>query len=149
MSDDNSKIKIRLGSFELEVEGKEDYVNTIIGEDITEFIEKIKPFITEYLMVKNTFDSTKEDQTQSKSGSIIDTNIPQITGTQGLRDGIKKLFATEWGKAPRSISEINIALETNALHYDVKNIGSRLAEMIKQGEIRRIGTKRNYQYINK
>jgi len=148
MSENKTRIKIRIGSFEFEIEGKEDYINTIIGDDITEFIEKIKPFITEYLITP-AVESKKDDQIQDLTDSVTDTEVPQITDAKGLIDGIRKLFSTNCGKTPHSISEINTILELNALHYEITTIGSTLTKMIKQGEIRRIGSKGNYQYISK
>lgn len=147
MSEKNTKVRIRLGSFEFEVEGEETYVTKIIGNNIDEFIEKIIPFIVEYSVARSPAEPPKDDKVQ---GTIDDSEAeyPQITGAEGMTDALRKLFATSWAKTPHSLTEIQSALEMSALHYNTKDISSMLTRLIKQGEIRRIGTKRRFQYLS-
>ena len=149
MSEKNTKVRIWLGTFKFEVEGNEQFITTIMGNNMVEIIENIKPLVVEYSTLQSSVEAIRDDEVQGATQIESGGDIPQLSDVQGLADAIRKLFATSWGKTPRSITEIKEVISLNALHFDTNDIGSALTKMIKKGEIRRIGKKRKNKYVKK
>ena len=141
----NSKFKISFGEFEMEIEGKEDFIISIIGENVFDFIENALSISRKTVDIKGAKinDEFKEKEKKDEG------EVPQLIGTKGLTDAIRTLFKTTWSKNPHNMSEIKDVLELNALHFDTTQIGSALSKLIKSGDLRRMGTRGNYQYLHK
>ena len=73
--------------------------------------------------------------------------IPMIGTPANLRDGITKLLSSEWGKDPRTLGELQNALEINALFYPLGTMSAELTRMTKGALIGRKKTPRGYAYV--
>ena len=132
-----NKFSLRIGDFEIQLEGSEQYINSIIGENIFDFIDSIQ-----------TSDLLDSEMPEETTTDITDLSTPpKISKVTGLNDALKKLFDTDWGKTPRSLPEIKKVLELNGIFYESNDIASRLVKLLRTGEIRRIGQRRKYRYV--
>lgn len=76
-------------------------------------------------------------------------SAPEMPPVQGCSDAIRALMKTDWGKQPRSMSEIKKALEANALHFSKGTLSGTLTTMTKRGDIRRARKDRRWKYLAK
>lgn len=74
---------------------------------------------------------------------------PEMPPVQGCSDAIRVLMKTDWGKQPRSMSEIKKALEANALHFSKGTLSGTLTTMTKRGDIRRVKKDGRWKYLAK
>lgn len=80
---------------------------------------------------------------------IKNQNIPKIPSMQGCADAIRTLMKTDWGKQPRSMNEVKMALEANALYFSKGTLSGTLTTMIKRGELRRMKEDGRWKYLAK
>lgn len=78
-----------------------------------------------------------------------DQSAPEIPPVQGCSDAIRALMKTDWGKRPRSMSEIKMALEANALYFSKGTLSGTLTTMTKRGDIRRMRKDGRWKYLAK
>ena len=76
-----------------------------------------------------------------------DQRAPEMPSVQGCSDAIRALMRTDWGKRPRSMSEIKKALEANALHFSKGTLSGTLTTMTKRGELRRVKKEGRWKYL--
>lgn len=69
--------------------------------------------------------------------TAISDDVPVITPNQGTTENVKALFATEWGRKRRTVTEINKALDANAVP-DPKHISTVLGRLVSSKYILRI-----------
>jgi len=74
---------------------------------------------------------------------------PTISGGLGCSDAIRALLKTDWGKEPRSMAEIEKALQTNALYFSKGGLSGTLTMMTKGGQLRRFKKAGNWVYVLK
>jgi len=74
---------------------------------------------------------------------------PTISGGLGCSDAIRALLKTDWGKEPRSMAEIEKALQTNALYFSKGTLSGTLTMMTKSGQLRRFKKAGNWIYVLK
>jgi hypothetical protein len=134
---ERSKVVVRLGDTEIEIEGSSEFVKSYIGENIFEFLGNFQSSVAEI--------PTEEPEKPTIPGE--EALPPKIAQASGLADALRSLFDTPWGKTPKSLDVIKQVLEVNGLYYEAKVISTQLLIMIRRGNLRRIGTKGNYQYV--
>lgn len=76
-------------------------------------------------------------------------SVPTIPPVQGCSDAVRALIRTDWGKQPRSMSEIQRALEANALHFSKGTLSGTLTTMTKRGDLRRVRKDGRWKYLTK
>ncbi|GIU72653.1 MAG: hypothetical protein KatS3mg003_2132 [Candidatus Nitrosocaldaceae archaeon] len=121
----NIKIRIKMGSNEIEVEAPIEVMDNAI-----EFIPKV--------MAK--MDDKKMD---------INSNIPNITieKSDSLSDVILKLFKDDWGRNARRLSDVKNVLESYGLMYPKQSIAVTLMRLTQNGKLRRFkGDNNEYLY---
>lgn len=138
MDNDKAKIKIRIGEIEIEIEGNEEYVKTISGENIFDFIKKIQKL--------EIIEAEKIKEDKIINDKKIN-NYPKISAVKGPQDAVFKLFKTNWGKIPKSLNEIMDALDHNSCYYKRDAISTTLIRLTKKREIRRVGERGSYKWI--
>ncbi len=118
----NIKIKIRLGSNEIEVEAPMELMN-----DAIEFIPRVM------------------EKMDNKTDNII-PNI-DIEKNDSLSDIILKLFKNDWGKNARRLSEVKSMLESYGLSYPKQSVAVTLMRLVQNGKLRRFkGDNNEYLY---
>ena len=66
-----------------------------------------------------------------------DVPLPQLPGSLSLTDAIAELFASDWGKRPRKMTEIQEALAINGLRYPVTSLSGKLLKLTRKLVLRR------------
>ena len=74
--------------------------------------------------------------------------IPEIPSVQGCTEAIRTLMNSAWGRQPRSMNEIELALESKALHFSKGTLSGTLNSLTKRGDLRRMrkNSRWNYQF---
>lgn len=111
----------------------------IIEADTLEELEKA---------IKNVISLGKveEDKTKTPADQI---SIPTIGAGLGCSNSIRALLQSEWGREPRTMREIENALEANALYFSKGTLSGTLTMMTKTGSLRRIKRAGRWAYILK
>lgn len=74
--------------------------------------------------------------------------IPTLKNPDSIRDAISQLMATEWGRTPRTLSEIVDVMEISAVYYSRKSVSSSLSKMTRSGLLRRMQSSQGYKYVS-
>lgn len=119
---ENVKIKLKKGDWEVEVECPEN--------KIQEVLEKV--------LATLPVSQQQEVQEERKERS----------GTT-CRDLIKALWEEGWFSQPRGLSDVDEELQRRGYHYDRSAIAHSLTDLVREGILSRIGTPRNYRYLQK
>jgi len=99
--------------------------------------EELERALHELLLVKQ---ETREAQTN-------DEKFPHLPTGLGCSDAIRALFQTDWGRlSPRSMAEINSALEANTVHLTKGSLSGTLTLMTKREELERLKKKGKWVY---
>ena len=86
------------------------------------------------------------EQIEADASSILD--YPKINRTSKCGDAVVALLTTDWGKNPRTISELREAMEANAIFFPKTTLSGVLVWLVKKGRIRRWKDKRRgYLYV--
>jgi hypothetical protein len=127
-------LRIRIGKLELELGGDKEEVLSVF-EDIDNIIEK----------VSEIFDI--EDYSNFVLTNSSEEKYPTIEKVSQCSNAIEAILSTEWGKTPRSISELRKAMEANEIHYPKTTVSGVLFWMVKKSRLRRWKEKRGYLYV--
>jgi hypothetical protein len=73
---------------------------------------------------------------------------PPLSGVTSCREAIAKLFASDWGKKPRNLSQIIDAMELNAIYYSKQAVAVELKRMTQLGILRRLRTAEGFAYVS-
>ena len=80
-------------------------------------------------------------------GNTNGEKFPHLPTGLGCSDAIRALFQTDWGRlSPRSMADINSALETNAVHLTKGSLSGTLTLMTKKEELERLRKKGKWVY---
>lgn len=74
------------------------------------------------------------------------TSFPQLSGSLSAADAIQELFASDWGRHPRKIGEIQEALAVNGLHYPVTSLSGKLLKLKRKMVLQRFKVEQGYAY---
>jgi hypothetical protein len=86
------------------------------------------------------------EKMEVEASSFLD--YPKINRTSKCGDAVVALLTTDWGKNPRTISELREAMEANAIFFPKTTLSGVLVWLVKKGRIRRWkDKKRGYLYV--
>ncbi|MEM1524677.1 MAG: hypothetical protein QW372_01520 [Nitrososphaerales archaeon] len=125
MVDERNEVKIRLkrGAWEIEITCSED---------------KIKQAVESVLAgMSSTIEHTPTLREEVKRGSLT---------CRGL---IESLWSEGWFSVERSLSEVHEELARRGYHYDKTAVSHSLTDLVRENILTRIGTMRNYRYVQK
>lgn len=115
------RVKLKRGSWEIEVECPEDRIAEVISNVLAGMGQQQTPIV--------------ERSTTGKG----------VTCKSLLED----LWREGWFTEPRSLSEVDIELGRRGYHYDKSAISHTLTDLVREGILTREGSPRNYRYIQK
>ncbi|MBS7637749.1 hypothetical protein KEJ49_02500, partial [Candidatus Bathyarchaeota archaeon] len=69
-------------------------------------------------------------------------DFPKIPVTNQCSEAVISLLSTDWGKTPRTLSEIREAMEANAIFFPKTTLSGVLVWLVKKNKIRRWKDKR-------
>ncbi len=134
----HSKVSIRIGEFQVELEGTQADVEKMMGTaSLFDFIKGLQE-TTKQLQVST--EVTPEVAPEEES-------VPPLGRPATTTDALSQLFKTEWGRKPRPLSVIMKALEANGLYYQKPVVANVLVDLIQKKEIRRLGSRGNFEYV--
>ena len=139
-SSEKSRVVVRVGDVQIEVEGTLSTVNSLMGnkQNVFEVVRELLKITSETPLAETV--STVETEAEELP--------PQLGKPATCTEALSTLFKTEWGKHPRTLSEIMEVLELNGLYYRKSAVAKILTDLMKRKEIRRLGTRGNFKYVS-
>ncbi|HYG00206.1 MAG TPA: hypothetical protein VD815_08945 [Candidatus Saccharimonadales bacterium] len=159
-----TKIKLKYKEWEVEITCVEDKVknvveNVLTGIDIASLsgtntnneIEKLKSEI-DYLKSKiendsNSGSSALNNINQKKNNSVSLKELAKNGNT--CRSLMEKIFYEKFFENERLLIEVHQELARMGYNYDKTAVSHSLSDMVREGILTRVGTLRNYRYIQK
>ena len=154
-----AKIKLKYNDWEVEITCAEDKVkqvveNVLSGIDIASFsstkinqdIEIMRNEIN-FLKSKYENDSIRNNVHNKKLNSISLKELTKNGNT--CRSLIEKIFYDKYFENERLLGEVHEELSKIGYNYDRTAVSHSLTDMVREGILTRIGTLRNYRYIQK
>lgn len=137
--------RIRVGDFEVEINGTREEVSKTIEElpslmgKVHKAFEAVRPKKVTTLTVK-----TEPDKAEKK----LPQQHPKILPSENCEEAILRLMETDWGKwRPRTIKELKEALKTNKMDYSGGTLTRILLKLARKKKVRRWKTDAGYVYI--
>jgi hypothetical protein len=140
-----SSLKIKLV---LKGTGYEILAEGTISE-ISKEIDALRVFQSEVedKLVTSDILIAEEAPSEKEVAETPTADIPAIKPVASNSENIKALFATPWGRTPRSTAEVIKALEVNAIYDRTTTISTYLLRLVKKGELRRIEKEGKWAYF--
>ncbi|MEM3267682.1 MAG: hypothetical protein QXR69_03220 [Conexivisphaerales archaeon] len=123
MSQNNVRIRIKIGQNEAEIEAPREQMRELI-DLLPEFVKSVSNI----------------QQREDVSISMPRANeLPEIRVEKGesLPSIIVKLFYSSWGRQPRKLLDVKEALESFGLIYPKQSVAVSLLRLAKEGKLRR------------
>ncbi|HXT84369.1 MAG TPA: hypothetical protein VN704_08580 [Verrucomicrobiae bacterium] len=154
-----AKIKLKYNDWEVEITCTEDKVkqvveNVLSGIDIASFSStKINQDIE---IMRNEINSLKSKyENDSIRNNIHNKKLNSISLKELTKNGntcrslIEKIFYDKYFENERLLGEVHEELSKMGYNYDRTAVSHSLTDMVREGILTRIGTLRNYRYIQK
>lgn len=138
---EHSKVSVRIGEFQVELEGSHGNVKKLMCKDLFDFIKGLQETI------KQLPASTEVTPEVTPEISVEEETVPPLGRPSTTIDALSQLFKTDWGRKPRLLSDVMQALEANGLYYQKPVVAKVLVDLIKKKELHRIGSKGSYKYV--
>lgn len=140
---EHTKISVRLGDFEVNLEGTHGNIESLMGKRLYDFIKGLQDLTGEVTIAE---ERKKEPKAAEEAPP---TEYPPPLGKPAnLSEALTKLMVdTGWGSKPRTLGEIMTALETNAIYYKKAAVATVLVTLVKRGTLRRLGSRGNFTYV--
>ena len=134
----HSRVSVRLGDFQVELEGTHANVTSLMGESLYDFIKELQKVVGEMPSVE-----------EIKAEEAPPAEYPPPLGKpSNLTEALTTLMVdTGWGRKPRTLGEIMTALETNAIYHKKATVATVLVSLVKKGKLRRLGTRGSFTYV--
>ena len=130
-------IHVRIGEMEVELDGAREEVISALDE-LDGIVEK----------VSKAFTVASQNMRTPVKPRPSTTKFPTIPRTTKCSEAVVSLLSTDWGRTPRTISELTEAMEANAVFFPKTTLSGVLVWLVKKGKIRRWkDKKRGYLYI--
>lgn len=135
---EHSRVKVRIGEFQVELEGTHKNVHSLMGEPLYKFIKGLQAAIGEIPVAKEEVSETAPP-----------TEYPPPLGRPAsLGEALRVLMVESgWGREPRTLGEIMTALETSGIYYKKAAVATTLVTLMKSGALRRLGSRGSYKYV--
>ncbi len=132
-------LKVRIGEMEVELGGEKSEVLAALDE-LPSIVEKVSASFP--IEVQSARQRPKKPQENHENESL-----PQIPRTTQCSEAVTSLLTDDWGKTPRTISELREAMEANAVFFPKTTLSGVLVWLVKKGTVRRYkDKKRGYLY---
>lgn len=137
MSERPFVLRVRIGRYEIDIRGtREEVLKTL--DELPDIVDKVSKAF------RGAFVPTSADG--SRVTPPTESAYPRISSRSSC-DAILELMSSDWGKRPKTLSDIARALEANALFFPTATIGKSLLRLVRRGKLRRWKTENGYSYI--
>jgi hypothetical protein len=116
------KIKLKRGSWEIELECDENKVTDVVAKVLAGF-----------------------DSNTAHMSPLESRDLGGVT-CRGLLD---RMWREGWFIVPKRLSEVDEELARRGYHYDRSAISHALTDLVREGVLTREGESRNYHYVQK
>jgi hypothetical protein len=153
-----AKIKLKYKEWEVEITCVEDKVknvveNVLTGIDIASLsgtnanneIEKLKAEIDN---IKSRIDTNSTLQISNQKKNTVSLKELAKNGNT-CRSLMEKIFYEKFFENERLLIEVHQELARMGYNYDKTAVSHSLSDMVREGILTRVGTLRNYRYIQK
>lgn len=153
-----TKIKLKYKEWEVEITCVEDKVknvveNVLTGIDIASLsnantnseIEKLKMEID---LLKSKIDAYSNLQNINQKRNSVSLKELAKNGNT-CRSLMEKIFYEKFFESERLLIEVHQELSRIGYNYDKTAVSHSLSDMVREGILTRVGTLRNYRYIQK
>ena len=134
-------IKLKRGSWEVEITCPEDKVKQIV-ENVLSGLDKDKS-IKQEIQNLPAVHSIANDKIM-KADAVTKSKDHVI-----CRDLIQLLWQENWVQTEKNLSNVYEELARRGYHYDKTSISHSLADLVRETTLTRVGSIRNYRYIQK
>ena len=154
-----AKVKLKYKEWEVEITCTEDKVkqvveNVLSGIDIASLsntnvndeIEKLRNDLND-LKSKSETNNSINNYNQRKNNSISLKELTKSGNT--CRSLIEKLFYEKYFESEKLLGEVHEKISSMGYNYDRTAVSHSLTDMVREGILTRVGTLRNYRYIQK
>ena len=125
--------RVKMGQQEIEISGTR--------EEVMKTIEELPNLVAS---ISKAFESTKNRGTTPKS---VTSTYPSISSSS-CSEAVLQLLGTDWGRQPRTLTELGEALKANALYYPSTTLSGVLSWLIRKNKIKRWKTDKGYVYVS-
>jgi len=130
-------LRVRIGDQEVELGGTREEVMAAL-EDLEKIINKVS---NAFGSDSRAVEKIMADKPSSKAV------YPLISQTPKCSEAVLNLLRTDWGKEPRTLSELKEGMGANAIHFPSSTLSGTLNWLVKKGKLRRWkGESGKYQY---
>jgi hypothetical protein len=141
---EHTKVSVRLGDFEVNLEGTQGNIESLMGKRLFDFIKGLQNLAGEMPIAEEQ----KKEEPKAAEEAPPTEYPPPLGKPANLSEALTKLMVdTGWGSKPRTLGEIMTALETNAIYYKKAAVATVLVLLVKRGTLRRLGTRGNFTYV--
>lgn len=135
-------IKLKRGSWEVEITCPEDKVKQIV-ENVLSGLDREKSVKQEIQEIPSINNSVPNNE-------IMKANVIKKSKDHVIcRDLIQLLWQENWFKTEKNLSNVYEELARRGYHYDKTSISHSLADLVRETILTRVGSIRNYRYIQK
>ncbi|UCC58548.1 MAG: hypothetical protein JSW14_01100 [Candidatus Bathyarchaeum sp.] len=124
--------RVKIGEYEIEISGTRDEVMKTF-EELPRLMEN----------VQKAFELTKNKETAQSASSAF----PSISSSSSCSEAVLQLLASDWGRQPKTLTELGKALKANAVHYPSTTLSGVLAWLVRKNKIKRWKTDKGYVYV--
>jgi hypothetical protein len=161
-----TKIKLKYNEWEVEISCAEDKVkqvveNVLSGIDIasssnTKIANEIEILRNELNNIKQKYDSNDSSNNNNKyfinnlNQRRNNISLKELTKNGNTcRSLIEKIFYEKYFEKEKLLGEVHEELSRMGYNYDRTAVSHSLTDMVREGILTRVGTLRNYRYIQK
>lgn len=129
-----TKIRVKLGQAEAEVEADPDHLKEAI-----DLIPEVASKLSGMRAAENESKLRLANRTSDSSETAAQVQLPLVTIEKGdsLADVIGRFFMDPWGRERRKLSDVRGALQSYGLNYPKQSVAVALLRLAKTTKIRR------------
>jgi hypothetical protein len=131
-TDMSFSFRVKIGKQEIEISGnREEVIKTL--EELPKLVESIL----------KAFESTKN---RAETSQTVSSEYPSISSSS-CSEAVLQLLSSDWGRQPRTLTELGEALKANAVYYPSTTLSGVLAWLVRKNKIKRWKTDKGYVYV--
>lgn len=153
-----TKIKLKYKDWEVEISCTEDKVkkvveNVLSGIDIASLANRnisneVEQLKTEIDNLRSKVETNNNlDRTNQRTNNISLKELTKNGNT--CRSLLERIFYERFFENERLLTEVHQELSKMGYNYDKTAVSHSLTDMVREGILSRVGTLRNYRYIQK
>ena len=124
-------IRVKIGEQEIEISGTRDEVMKTL-EELPKLMENIQKA---FELIKNR-----------ETAQSVSSAFPSISSSS-CSEAVLQLLASDWGRQPRTLTELGEALKANAVYYPSTTMSGVLSWLVRKNKIKRWKTDKGYVYV--